>query len=341
MPLPFLAGLFTKAMVGKALVGGAVAAGTTALANRSGRRQESRTHSRNRAEYLVDRDEQRGYDVKMRDESRAYNERISDKEYARLNDLKAMRKRVEDAGLNFSSYIKGGGGITGGGTPFESPSSGASIQAPVMSSANTKQSAGGAFVNTFFNSLQDNGLQEKRDRLEVEIMEEELKGLQRDGEALTKKNWGYSIPHAVTETKVEDDNAALAFGKLPTSNVNYSHRDVNSERDVPSIRAFGLDWIGSGNFTTGQTNEDAGGDPAGWALAPFVIGDTVAHTLGSKLGKKARDAIEARKMRAIRLDYYKKKYPQYNATSKRPKSRPRRPAPHRRSRTFNPLYSQY
>jgi hypothetical protein len=284
--LPFL---------GKTLASAAVAGIAQSASNNAARRETRATYQRNRADYLEDRDEGRAYDLKMRDETRAYNERLSDKEFNRLNDLKAMRARVEDAGLNFASYIKGGGSIAGGGTPFETPRQGASPSAPTMSSANIKQSAGGAAVSTFFNSMMDGGLQEERDRLEVEIMKEELKTMQRDGQALTKKNWGYSIPEAVTTTRVESDANAKDEDGYPSAPA------AESDNRRPALfRAFGINYSGSGAFDTGQIIEDEIGDAGSLPFQLGVVGDAVWHTHKIRRQKWAKDFQEFYKQEEMR-----------------------------------------
>lgn len=192
--LPFL--LKTAA---PALLSGAM----QSSANRRARNHATAQNQQQREWYLDDRKNERAYNETQRDETRAYNEKLSDKEFARMNDLSAMRERVEAAGLNFSSYIRGGGNVNGVSTPFETMSTPNSPPAPVMTSASVGKSGGQAAVETFFN-IMDQSAQEERDKLETDLLREEVKQAQYHTEHLKKKNWGYSIPYAVTETRNEN-----------------------------------------------------------------------------------------------------------------------------------------
>ncbi|MGQ0610429.1 MAG: hypothetical protein ACT4N9_04905 [Paracoccaceae bacterium] len=55
------------------------------------------------------------------------------------------------------------------------------------------------------------------------------------------------------------------------------------EQDIPAVRAFGRDWFGSGGTSTGQTFEDAIGDPGSWLAAPMIGFDMLAAEIGRGL----------------------------------------------------------
>lgn len=206
-------------------------------------RHENAQNEKQRKWQLDDRANEREYAEKQRDNTRAYNEKL----LAQTQDLSAARKRAEAAGLNFASYIKGGGGSGGISTPFETVAGANGVPTPVLTSSVGRSTYAENAVATFFNQ-QTSELDEERDRLEVEIMREELAGLRSQHEALKKTNWGYSIPHAVTTSETK------GYGASRKGNLGH----VASGRDAVSIAGRRVD-VDEG-WTDTQIMEDRYGD---------------------------------------------------------------------------------
>lgn len=113
-------------------------------------------------------------------------------------DYAKLRDKAIEGGFNPLTALRNGGAAGFTQTTL-----------PALSSGEVLADALGSGLDTYYNRQQLNRDIE-RDALEKAIMREELDQLQKRNSVVRDRDFGYSIPHAVTTTGVGSTNASMA-----------------------------------------------------------------------------------------------------------------------------------
>ena len=187
-------------------------------------------------------------------------------------DYKYIRDAASAAGFNPLTALRNGGAAN------------ATTTSPALSSSQFIGEALGAGVDTLFN--RDRVARDlERDQLEVDLMREELRQIQEGSAVVRDRNFGYSIPQANLYSGGQDvssgrSSVSTGLGGIDQFDGASGPTDVNPN-EAPQFTAFGVDFVGSGAFSNGQTYEDAGSEPLSWAMAPFSVAETVGTTFAN------------------------------------------------------------
>ena len=120
------------------------------------------------------------------------------KKQSNIVDYAKLRDKAIEGGFNPLTALRNGGAAGFTQTTL-----------PALSSGEVLADALGSGLDTYYNRQQVNRDIE-RDALEKAIMREELDQLQKRNSVVRDRDFGYSIPHAVTTTGVGSKNALLA-----------------------------------------------------------------------------------------------------------------------------------
>lgn len=210
---------------------------------------------------------------------------------AAANSPSAIRKSFEEAGFNPLLGISPNANSTAGYAP--TMGGGFTTAPDFMGSA--MANAGSAIAEGFYQNSQQQiaktQLEMENRRLEHLIEQTTLRptvaGIYGDRNGTTGKS---VRPVSNLPDKTGRSTSPFDGSRLPSDVADLASKpnsDGNSPSDfneniVPRASFFGVNWVGSGNFSSGQTVEDAIGEgPLQWAVSPLIALDMVSNTLGN------------------------------------------------------------
>lgn len=198
-------------------------------------------------------------------------------------DYEQMRASAEAAGFNPLTALKNGG--TAG---FST----STTTVPALSSSQAIKQAIGKGVETWFN--RDQIMRDaERDRLELDLMRAELKGINEASAVVRDRDFGYSIPHAVQKAGV--DYAAPSRPALAPVSGHGVGPDASVAGGGPSSRVAGADIAHSPSWDDTQKLEDRYGDlvslPYGVAVGLADLGGFAASKLAPRFRVKDRGVV--------------------------------------------------
>lgn len=201
--------------------------------------------------------------------------------------IRNLPKLARESGFNALTLLRNGAaGIGGGGgTPGVSQSSGPGI--PSLASSNfvgeAISNAGNSIAGVFAAKAD-----EERDRLENDILKEELRQLQNNNKMIEDRNFGFSIPHAVNYTGVTNGNA----------DQDLTRGNSGRHPDRGDLRVADVDVVPSEDWSDAEDIEQRYGD-----FASAVYGLAVAGADARKTYNHNYNPIRPR-MRPVRRRGY-------------------------------------
>jgi len=196
-----------------------------------------------------------------------------------------------------------------GFNPLLGVQGGASIPFQPSLIGDSHSTAGGIFAQGL-DMVHDGLLQKTQLAQENEKLRETIDDLAKPSQPSHMDSYGDTIPlpsngemNAVPESIFSSD---VGSGGSDGGSADF-------ERPPARLRAFGLPVTGTGLFEKGEINEQELGEPGGWLLAPFVVGDAI---IGTAANMVLDQKVERDMRRLERL-----RNPTVVKTSRRPSSR--------------------
>ena len=192
-------------------------------------------------------------------------------------DYVKLRESAEAAGFNPLTALR-----NGGAQGF--------YQGPRMSSAEFLGQALGEVGNTLY-SAQAAKRDEEIDNLQRDILKQELDEMRKANDPIGGKDWGFSIPHAVTTTKATQNESPALSNHLVHS---------GSVSNGPDVVAGSVLVSKSEGFSDAEDIETRYGDVVSWPYGMAVLAADAGKTLlphlrGQKIAREAkRSAQEVR-----------------------------------------------
>jgi len=207
-------------------------------------------------------------------------------------DLGQMRKDAEANGVNFLTLLRNTGGAGYGRA--QDPNAAAAFGAGLTSIGQIGQAS----------QLHDMDMSEAmsrnklRDSQIIESSQRMMINAQRTRGAIAGGRQNMTTAVSVAPTGAAFDPTSRTVIVDPTLSRDYKSDALAAAADeglmgtsetnpnmIPAFTMFGIDMVGSGSWSNGQTFEDALGDnPFTWMLSPFIAMDAVLSTGGRALG---------------------------------------------------------
>ncbi|CAD0186694.1 hypothetical protein RUESEDTHA_03604 [Ruegeria sp. THAF57] len=226
-----------------------------------------------------------------------------------------QRRGMERAGLN---------PLLAAGAPVAPPVAGHNFT-PFMSGSNLNGLSAASDTLLGLEALKQQKAELELEKQRLEKQTEDLKIKEPDGGIYQRG--GISVGQNSGENvSGGDDSASSDDGAHGTLDL-----DNPDNRPPAALRAFGINWKGSGLFEKGETYEEQLGEPGGWLMAPPVIADAFLNTVSRPL----RSAEESRQNRQLE-DLRNPPKPKKPTKDKRPKARKKEVPP-----WGTPEYTEY